>query len=359
MQRYNYFYYVNQLFLHDSKSLTMKRMKIAWCGLILMALLLVACGNDKPDYKKKLEVVTGQAPELVFDRYEEALFNADTAHFQQELMAVQQKYMPFLGGDLTNPDAIRYLKDFAVDTLSIRFYRKVKETYPDLKDVAEIIETEYRYFNHYYPEIQLPKHVYTCVSGVDPEIPPVLFLDDCLVISLDWYLNGDEIYDRIGMPRYRSERTASICLAKDLGLQLYQNYVRQGHKQSNLLEEMVDVGKQDYFIEAMYPSISDATLLGYTTDQMQWAENNEGNLWADMVGNQYLYSTELEMYRTFLADGPFTNEYSHEAPARLGEFLGLHIVRSYMGSHDVALQDLMKNNDLQEIFQESGYKPKK
>ena len=113
-------------------------------------------------------------------------------------------------------------------------------------------------------------------------------------------------------------------------------------------------------IEAMCPNLSDEVLLGYSPSQLQWAEEFEGDLWADMVGSQCLYSSDMEVYRTFLADGPFTNEYSHDAPARLGEFVGLHIIRSYVEAHpDYSLRDLMKERDLQGLFQESRYKPKK
>ena len=71
-----------------------------------------------------------------------------------------------------------------------------------------------------------------------------------------------------------------------------------------------------------------------------------------------LYSNEVEVFRPLFGDGPFTQAFSNEAPSRLGEFIGLQIIRSYMNNNDVSLKDLMNNNDLQQIFQESQYKPK-
>lgn len=326
---------------------------------IVAFLLLWGCGSSERKYKGKLNVNLGPTPELSFDRYEEVLFQLDTANFQQELLAIQERYQPFLAGDLTDLEAVNYLKDFAMDTLSVFLYHKVEKLYPDLDAVKEVVLCEFRHLHYYYPEIHLPKRVYTCVSGVHPEIPSVIISGDDLVLSLDWYLDRDEVYDRIGMPRYRSERTGLGNLAKDLGEQLFVTYVQRPHRQSNLLEEMVQEGRKDFFIEAMYPGISDEALLGYTAEQLAWAESNEGNIWADMVGNQRLFESGLETYRTFLADGPFTNEYSHEAPPRLGEFIGLQIVRSYMDAHDVTFQKLMQETDVQGLFQESGYKPKK
>ena len=334
----------------------MRRLTISISLPVMLAMLLAACSSGKKDYQKKLDVKTGPAPQLVFDRYEDVLFNLDTARFQEELTAIQADYHPFLDGDLSNPEAVKYVKDFVEDPLSNRLFRQVKNAYPDLSGVSDMVSAVYRHFNYYYPDIKLPHHVFTCVSGVDPKSPSVMFFE---VISLDWYLDGDEVYDLIGMPKYRAERTGQLGIARDLAQQLYQTYIRQGRKQSNLLEEIIDAGKMYYFMEAMYPTLPDEVLLGYTDAQMKWAWENEGNVWADLVGNQRLYATDYDLFRTFFADGPFTNEYSHEAPPRLGEFLGLQIVRSYMGSHDVSLQDLMKDADLQGIFQESRYKPKK
>lgn len=336
----------------------MKKLKSIGC-FILFSIVFVACSPEIPKYKTQLIVDAEPVQNLVFDRYEDVLFGIDTAVFGQELKRLQQQYRPFLEGDLDNPEAICYLKDFAVDPFSVDLYHRVKQRFPDLKEVSTIVEEVYRHFHYYYPDVTLPSQVFTCVSGINPDIPPILLYDDALVISLDWYLDGDEVYELIGMPQYRARRTLVESMAKDLGQTLYETYLDRGAKRNNLLEEMVDAGRKDFFIEALYPMIADSVLLGYSSSQMQWMEINEGNLWADMVGNQCLYSTDLETYRIFLSDGPFTNEYSHEAPPRLGECIGLHIVRSYLNVHDVSLQELLMTNDLQGVFLDSRYKPKK
>ena len=338
----------------------MKHLNLFALVLTIVVSTLTGCGPKTPEYKKKLNEANGKTPELTYHRYEDVLFNLDTARFQEALMEVQGEYRPFLDGDLTDPLAVQYLRDFAFDTLSISLYHKVKAAYPNLDEVAERVRDVYRHFNYYYPDIELPTQVYTCVSGIDPDVLPVLLFDDALVISLDWYLEDDDVYEWIGMPKYRVERVAKAGLSKDLGQQIYLDYVQQPVKRNNLLEEMVEAGRMYYFMEAMCPSLDDETLLGYTPSQLQWAEDYEGDLWADMVGSQCLYSSDLEVYRTFLADGPFTNEYSHDAPARLGEFVGLHIIRSFVTANPkVSLPDLMEERDLQGIFQDSRFKPKK
>ena len=326
--------------------------------LLSLALVMASCQEKAPAYKAKLDIKT-EPVDLEFDRYEEVLFNLDTANFQQELMKIQDRYFVFLGGDLSDPEAVGYLKDFAVDPFSIALYNKVKTAFPDLKQVEPIVENVMAHFHYYYPEVQLPTKVFTCVTGVTADEPSVQIFDDAMVISLDWYLGNDEVYDQIGMPRYMALRRNLPTLAKDVAKELYMSYVYQWRKQGQILDEMVYNGEVDFFIEAMCPTLPDSVLLGYSSKQWQWAVDNEGAVWADIVGNRRLYDSNLNAYMMFFGDGPFTQVYSNDAPSRLGEFFGLNIVRSYFSNHDISLQDLMEKNDMQEIFQESGYKPRK
>lgn len=326
--------------------------------LITLLAILASCQNKDAAYKAKLNIKT-EPYDLEFDRYEDVLFNLDTADFQQELMKIQDHYRVFLSGNLSNLDAVKYLKDFAVDPYSIALYEKVKTAFPDLRQVEPIVEDVFAHFHYYYPEIELPKKVFTCVTGINVEVPPVQIIDNQMVISLDWYLNGDEVYDQIGMPKYMQVRTNVATLAKNVAEQLYMNYLYEWRKQGQVVGEMVFYGRRNFFVEAMCPEMPDSILLGYSSGQWQWAVDNEGQMWADIVGSKRLYDTGLDAYMMFFGDGPFTQAYSNDAPSRLGEFFGLNIIRAYASNHDYDLVELMNRKDLQNIFQDSGYKPKK
>lgn len=328
-------------------------------SLLAFFLLLVSCQPKQPNYKQKLAIKT-EPYHLEFDRYEDALFNLDTANFQQELMAIQDPYRVFLSGDLNNPEAVKYLKDFAIDPYSINLYHKVKDAFPNLKPVQTMVEDIFTHFHYYYPDIKIPTKAFTCISGISADVPAVQIIDDKLVISLDWYLEEDEIYDQIGMPRYMSRRAQVATMAKDVANCLYMKYLYEWRKQGQIVDEMVFYGRLNFFIEAMCPNIKDSILLGYSEAQWRWAVENEGQLWADIVGDRRLYDAGLDAYMMFFGDGPCTQVYGNESPSRLGEFFGLNIIRSYVASHeDFNLQQFMKRKDLQNIFQDSGYKPKK
>lgn len=336
------------------------KMKIITKTLMLFGLVffMASCQEKAPAYKAKLDIKP-EPVSLEFDRYEEVLFNLDTADFQNELMKIQDRYRVFLGGDLSDADAVSYLKDFAIDPFSVVLYDKVKAAFPDLKRVEPIVEQVVARFHYYYPDVPLPRKAFTCVTGVTADVPSVQIFDDAMVISLDWYLGADEVYDQIGMPKYMALRRNLPTLAKDVAKALYENYLYQWRKQGQILDEMVYNGEVDFFIEAMCPTMPDSVLLGYSSKQWQWAVDNEGAVWADIVGNRRLYDSDLKAYMMFFGDGPFTQAYSNEAPSRLGEFFGLNIVRSYFSNHDISLQDLMEQDDMQVVFQESGYKPRK
>lgn len=326
------------------------------CCIVFCA---ASCDKHEKGYKTKLNVKVAPAEAPAYYRYEDVLFSLDTANFQSELMKIQPDYLPFLEGDLNDPEAVKYLKDFATDPYILELYQHVRNSFPNLDFVRKSVEGVYAHFHHYYPDLAMPKNVYTCVTGISMDIPPIQIIDDNMVISLDWYLGQDSIYSVFGWPRYKSERTGKKSMTKDIAMCFYNLYLFDGRSGANLSEEMINAGKAYYFIEAMAPKLEDDILLGYTPAQMKWANDNEGELWADIVGNQRLFSSGLDMHMTFFADGPFTQEYSHEAPARLGEFIGLQIIRSYMANNDISLQQLINEKDFQGIFQASGYKPRK
>ena len=326
--------------------------------ILAMCILMASCQDKTPAYKAQLDIKT--APyDLEFDRYEEVLFNLDTADFQAELMRAQDRYRVFLSGDLSNLEAVQYLKNFVIDPYSISLYQKVKTAFPDLKQVEPMVENVLAHFQHYYPDTELPKRAFTCITGVSADVPAVQIIGNELVISLDWYLDCDEIYDQIGMPRYISQRTHLATLAKDVAKELYMNYLYEWRKQGQVIDEMMHCGRLDFFIEAMCPTMPDSILLGYSERQWLWAVENEGQVWADVVGSKRLYDSGLDAYMMFFGDGPFTQAYSNDAPARLGEFFGLNIIRSYVSNNGFDLVGLMQRKDLQNLFQDSGYKPRK
>ena len=326
--------------------------------LFLLPLFFQACNNTEAPYKKKLHTKVTPA-EMQVMRYENAFFEVDTNNFAEGIAALGNDYKLFLDGDLSDPDVLEYLRGFATDPFARMLYQKVDEKYPTNESVARQINEVVARINHYCPEKPLSGKVYTCVLGLEQMASPVFFdKDDNLIISLDYYLDNDEVYGRVGIPQYRSMRTYAPFLARDVALEYYHTYLEKNSDQGTLLDEMMKAGKALFFAEAVNPEMPDTVLMGYTAKQLSWMKEAEPDVWRDIVGNNYLYSSQRELFMMMLNDGPFTQQYSYDAPSRIGEYIGLQIMRSYMNRNKVDLRQLLDDTDLQGIFNESGYRPK-
>ena len=324
----------------------------------LFVLALLSCSKSN-GYKKKLNVncknLEPQKLEIV--EFNKVLFGLDTANFEEEYLAILPQFEAIL---IENPneEEIGYMKDFVTDTFMLRINELVCETFPDIDKVSEDIKGVYQHYKYYYPEFNVPP-TFTYVSGVYTNRPHTID-DESALIGLDFYLNNkDLVYDRIGFPRYFSRRCQPIYLTRDFAEELYIHKFGNRKKQKTVLDEMVARGKMYYFIEAMNPSLPDSVIMGYSKSQMEWAQDNEGAVWAAVVGNNILYSNNVEQRRMLFNDGPFTAAFSENSPSRLGDFMGLQIIRSFMSNNDETLQNLMEMTDYQDIFQRSRYKPRK
>lgn len=328
--------------------------------LLLSLTIITSCHKTKT-YKDKLLIncKNNEPQNIVIKDYASTLFSIDTSDFATGIKEIQNDFHIFLDGNLGNADAVKYLKDFATDTFCIRINKLSKEKFDDKTRLHKELKSVLQHLNYYYPMIEIPNVIYCYVSGIDYQTPSIMIQPEGILISLDFYLGNEEkIYDYIGMPRFRSLRCHPSYIARDLAQSIYSSYIKHNYSQKDVLTEMINTGKQLYFIEALNPTLPDSVLMGYTSRQIKWAEQFEGDVWASIVGGDMLYSNGLDLFRTLFGDAPFTQAFSNEAPARLGEYIGLQIIRSYMNNNDVSLHDMIRNNDLQQIFQASQYKPK-
>ncbi len=327
--------------------------------VLVLLVLFVSCSKTT-GYEKKLDVDCRNLEPQKVDvfEYNKALFAIDTADFEAGIQAIRPQFQALLGDTLESYEMV-YLKEFVTDTFIMRINELVEESFPDSDAVSDKVKGVYQHFKYYYPEMTMPP-TFTYVSGINFDNGPVMISPEAVMISLDFYLsNKDLMYDKVGMPRYVSRRCQPASLTKDLAEAMYYSYVFMDVKAKNVLKEMIDRGKKYYFIEAMDPTLNDSVLLGYSSQQMEWAQDNEGQIWATIVGNNMLYANGFEQYRVLFNDGPFTAAFSDSAPARLGDFVGLQIVRAFMSNNDESLQSLLQMTDYQDILQRSQYKPRK
>jgi hypothetical protein len=217
----------------------------------------------------------------------------------------------------------------------------------------------FRHYLYYYPGFHVPR-VYAYISGGDYD-SPVQFADSVLLIGLDNFLGADfKPYVSDGIPAYRISRMTPDFVIPGVVKVLGRISYPEDFPGNSLLEQMIEAGKRLLFMDAMIPGTRDRLKIGYSQEQYDWIVKNEAHVWAAIIENRMLYTTDGKLTRSFMADGPFTAEFSKDAPSRLGEWLGWQIVRNYYQKQpDVSLRQLMTEKDAQKILSGSGYKPDK
>jgi len=329
-----------------------------FCVFLLIVLLAVSgCGPNK---KRLLADITGVAvTDVKIHRYDLDLFHVDPAQLRQGMESLKPAYRFFLGADLSNPVKLAEMKSYLDNPRNQDFHREVTLKYRDLGPLEKALTEAFRHYKYYYPQRRLPR-VYSYISGGDYDYP-VQFADSVMIIGLDNYLGQNfKVYVADGLPVYRVTRMTPDDILPDCMKVLGEISYPNGIPGNTLLAQMIQAGKRCYFIDAMIPAVEDRLKIGYTKAQYDWMMKNEQHVWAAIIENRFLYASDGQLIRTFMADGPFTAEFSREAPSRMGEWIGWQIVKSYMANHEeVTLDNLFSEPDPQRILTLSKYKPDK
>jgi hypothetical protein len=74
-------------------------------------------------------------------------------------------------------------------------------------------------------------------------------------------------------------------------------------------------------------------LLGWTTEQWQWAKANEGEAWKAMIDRDMVYSVDRTLADRMTKPSPVTAVLHPEAPGRMGTYIGVQIARSWLARH--------------------------
>ncbi len=329
--------------------------------IVVISLIIILVQGCQFGSSSRLDIAESKLSltPVTIKRYGKALFELDTNKLQSELKNIQSEFPQFLNGDLDDTSNINRLRAFVSDSQLIHLYHKTIKVYPGLSEFEQSLSRSFGYLSWHFPQFEIPQ-VYTYISGIQADAP-VLAADKSLVIALDCYLGQDEeVYKKMGIPVYKSRRMTPEHIITDVFSAVYAVYFETQHNSNTLLDEMVAAGKRYYFLEAVQPEMEEYVLLGYSKEQFDWIKKHEGAVWSTLVGEQILYKGDQILFRKMFADGPFSQDFSQEAPPRLGEYIGWQIVRGFMEKNeDVSISDLLLITDSQKILAGSNYKPRR
>ncbi|MGB7841756.1 MAG: gliding motility lipoprotein GldB [Salinimicrobium sp.] len=243
------------------------------------------------------------------------------------------------------------------DTIQLQLNAAVKQEFPHLQQTELELENLFQHIKYYFAQTKIPK-VVTLTSEVDYR-NKIIWADTLLLVSLDTYL-GQEHPLYLGVQEYIKKGMNKSQLIPDVATAFGETVVPKPESR-NFLAHMIYYGKLLYLQDLLLPAASDARKMGYTPEEMQWAQKNEEQIWRYFVENELLFSSDSELYTRFLYPAPFSKFYlqlDNEAPPRLGQYIGWQMLRKYMEKTEASVPEMLQA-DAQTIFEKANYKPKK
>ena len=300
--------------------------------------------------------------EFSIGRFDSSFWNIDSTRVAEELLRLDKEYPEMariymekvmLMGSIDSAEAVTEYKNFRRYPAVIDVYTSTEEAYKDMSDIEGEMKLALLRTKVLLPSMQIPKF-YTHISFFNQNL---IIGEGFVSLSIDNYMGADYcFYDSIGIYNYQRANMRREKIVSDyLTAMLCSEYYTKAN--SDLLSDMIYYGKILYTVSCLLPDEDEKVIMGYTDEQMKWAEENEEEMWNTMVESHIIYTNSVVDKTKYLHDGPFTQPFGQDSPDRLGAYLGWQIVKSYMKhNQSVTIQQLMQETDGQKVLKKSHYK---
>lgn len=337
----------------------MNKKSLVFTSLFGLTILLCSCNKSN-----RFEIdTTKNRVEVKIHRFDKDLLSIDTTNMKvgvNSLYAHYQEFLPIFTNEILDTTAadtiaVRNLfYKFLTDTAFTQVNKKSLQTFSNVSDIEKQVSDAYTYIHHYFPEVRLPE-IYFFVSGFNRSI---MMNNEFIGIGTDFYLGSDFPAYKSLTYQYLVKNMRRECLATDLiSATLFRMFVMNS-SEYRLLDNMLFRGKVLYLMSVFMHKEKPENIIGYSPEQWKWCKTNEKQIWAAIIDQKHLFSTDVQLIKRYMNDAPFTSPISQESPGRLGTWIGWQIVKSYMDKNTtVSLTDLMKENNYQRMLEESGYRP--
>jgi hypothetical protein len=338
-------------------------------AVLLLFSVLIACNSktNAPDVSK-IDI------DLKLQRFDRDFFAIDTNNINQELNQLLKKYpvvTPIFIQNILGLDSaslVTGVKRFL--SMSGRLYDTVNTVFKNTSDIEKDFRKAFQYVKYYFPSYQLP--VINTIAGPvdamaqsDTGPTPDFLAPGVLGISLQFYLGrnfsvyNDPFFIENVVPAYRSRRFSREYMVAD-AMQLLINDMfpyKSGGKP--LVEQMVEKGKRWWLLDKLLPAAPDSIKTGYTKQQLDWCNKNEGLIWTNVVKNEDLYSLNPTTIQNYIGEGPFTQGFNQDlSPGNLGQWIGWQMVKKFADKNKQITPEELMAMDPKKILEEARYKPK-
>lgn len=314
---------------------------------LLLPVLFVACAD-----KNKLDVDTSKIKaDASVKRFEKIFYTAKP----KDLPKIKKEFRSIFPHDI---DSIWIAK--MKDTLEQELFVATEKEYNDFTPQKKKLNELFKHVKYYYPKFKVP-NVITVMTNISYD-QRVVYQNDTLYLSLDVFLGKDNPFYKkyLDYPKYIINSFEKEQLFVNAANEIARK-VQILEPNRSFVEKMIQHGKILYTVQAFLPKEPEMQIIDYPSDKLKWVQDNEKMIWTYFIEKKLLYSTDPKLERRFLAEAPFTKFYldiDNKTPGRIGEWIGLQIVKSFMENNNVSLQEMLKTPN-QIVFKKSKYKPKR
>lgn len=336
-------------------------MRITLVGTFASLLFLLSgCNSDPLDVD-----VSDIETNLTFKRLDQDLFGLNPAAGQTKTDELHSKYGQFLVdysagvlriGDPESESFGYAVAQFITDENMKTLYQDVQSEYSDVSSIESELTGAFTYYQYHFPDSTIPEVVFN-VSALNYAI---VATNTTLAIGLDMFLGADyPVYPLVGLPKYMYSNMKHDQVVPQAMKGWLQSMYETEAQRNNLLEYMVFEGKLLYALDALLRETADSSKIGFSPEAMDWCKEYEPRIWAHLVDQELLYTTEYMDINKWINQAPFVAGIPKESPGRLGQWVGWQIVRNFMKNNpETPVSELMMNQNAQEILARSKYKPK-
>ena len=329
--------------------------------LIFISATMAGCSRKKPVPDVSHIPIT-----VKIERFDKAFAGIDTTNVAGGVKLLQEIYPGFTNEYFSHILFLPNTADSATLTAAVHSFLTNKDIrslndsvgrhFADQRPLEKELQQAFRLAKYYQPKFHAPQ-VLTFISAINNY--GAITVDTVLGIGLDMYMGADfPVYKLIpDLPGYMVRRFTPENIPVNVMTVLYQQ-LDAPREEGTLAEQMVYLGKQQYWLEQVLPETDESLRLGYTPAQLKFCKENEEMIWQYFVENKLLYNREGQTIARYIGEGPSTQGMPSEAPGKIGAYTGYKIVQAFMERHeDYTLEKLMNTQDAMLIFNGARYRP--
>lgn len=332
--------------------------------VLLLSILLFACSDkDKTPDVSNIEV------EISVERFDKDLFTIDTNNLGASLKNLESKYPGFyndymqqilgVSGSDTNTATLELTKKFISGYYPI--YEHLNKKYDNINWLKKDLEHAFQYVKYYFPDYKTGNTV-LFIGPLDA--PGVALTGSGIAIGLQQFAGKDFVAYQTTeaqqlFPVYISRRFEPEYVVANSMKAVVEDLYPDRSSTKGLIEQMIEKGKQWWLLDKFLPKIADSIKTGYTKQQLDFCESNEGLIWNEIITTQKdLYTKDPMTLQNYIGEAPYTQSMSPAAPGNIGQWVGWQIIKKFADRDpSLSVNDVLKT-DAKKIFETAKYKPK-